>query len=166
MQWSILVCCLLLYARFLIYRCKYSKSRPNMAQYFSLLNSIKQSEYALAKKKNKSELHFRRYGQLHCRSYLITVVFVLLSQNKKTQLRTYKKCSKSGEQLSARLQGLNNPGIESQFLVLIAMSIPLRQTACVRTCTKKYLQYCRHRTCHFLHQRSASHCRHICMHTS
>ena len=43
---------LLLYARFLIYRCKYSKSRPNMVQYFNLLNSIKQSEYVIAKKKN------------------------------------------------------------------------------------------------------------------
>ena len=29
---------------FLIYRCKYSKSLPNTAQYFSLLNSVKKSE--------------------------------------------------------------------------------------------------------------------------
>ena len=35
---------LLLYARFLIYPCKYSKSRPNMTQCFCLLNSVKRSE--------------------------------------------------------------------------------------------------------------------------
>ena len=35
-----------------------------MVQYFSLLNSIKQSEYVIAKNKNKLGLHFRKWGQL------------------------------------------------------------------------------------------------------
>ena len=42
---------LLIYARFLIYRSKYSDSRPDMAQYFILFDSIKQSEYVIAKRK-------------------------------------------------------------------------------------------------------------------
>ena len=37
-------------ARFLIYRRKYSKSRSNMAQYVSLINSVMKSEYIIAKK--------------------------------------------------------------------------------------------------------------------
>ena len=58
---------LLLYARFLIYRCKYSKSLLNMAQYFSLLNSVKKSECKpiIAKKKNKLALRFGKRNQLH-----------------------------------------------------------------------------------------------------
>ena len=40
---------LLLYARFLIYRCKYFKCKLNiMVQYFNLVNSIRQSEYFIA----------------------------------------------------------------------------------------------------------------------
>ena len=56
---------LFLYARFLIYCCKYSKLRPNMAQYFNLLNSVKKSECLVAKKKNKLALHFRKWDYLH-----------------------------------------------------------------------------------------------------
>ena len=55
---------LLLYARFLIYRCKYSKLRPNMMQYFNLIDSIKHSEYFIAKMKNKLDLHFRKWSYL------------------------------------------------------------------------------------------------------
>ena len=40
---------LLLYTRFLIYRCKFSKCKPNMAQYFNLVNSIRKSEHFIAK---------------------------------------------------------------------------------------------------------------------
>ena len=43
----------LLYARFLIYRCKYCKCKPNMVQYFNLVNSIRQSEYFIAKSKHE-----------------------------------------------------------------------------------------------------------------
>ena len=34
----------LLCARFLIYRCKYSKSKPDMLQYFNLINLVKKSK--------------------------------------------------------------------------------------------------------------------------
>ena len=48
---------LLLYARFLIYRCKYSKCKPNMAQYFKVVNSIQKSEYFIAKNKHDVKIH-------------------------------------------------------------------------------------------------------------
>ena len=43
----------MLVARFLIYRCKYFKLKPNMLEYFNVLNMIKKSEYIIAKR-NKS----------------------------------------------------------------------------------------------------------------
>ena len=55
---------LLLYARFLIYRCKYSKCKPNMAQYFNFVNSIRQSEYFIAKKKHELDVHLRKWSYL------------------------------------------------------------------------------------------------------
>ena len=42
---------LMLVARLFIYRCKYSKSKPNMLKYFNLLKIIKKYEYIIAKKK-------------------------------------------------------------------------------------------------------------------
>ena len=51
-----LVSGLRLYARILIYRCNYSQSIPNMAQYSSLIKSVKKSEYIIAKTKNKFAL--------------------------------------------------------------------------------------------------------------
>ena len=48
---------LLLYARSLVYRCKYSKCKPNMAQYFNLVTSIRKSEYFIAKNKHDVETH-------------------------------------------------------------------------------------------------------------
>ena len=44
---------LMLLARFFIYRCKYSKPKPNMLEYFNELNMNKKSEYVIAKR-NKS----------------------------------------------------------------------------------------------------------------
>ena len=41
---------LLLYARFLIYRCKYFNTKPNILQYFNSLSNTKQTEYIIAKK--------------------------------------------------------------------------------------------------------------------
>ena len=55
---------LLLYARFLIYRCKYSKCKPNMAQCFNFVNSIRQSKYFIAKKKHELNVHFRKWSYL------------------------------------------------------------------------------------------------------
>ena len=43
----------MLVARFFIYRCKYSKLKPNMLEYFNELNMNKKSEYIIAKR-NKS----------------------------------------------------------------------------------------------------------------
>jgi len=55
---------LLLSARFLIYRCKYSGTKPNMLQYFNLLNNIKSTEYLIAKRNNKIAIHFRKWAYL------------------------------------------------------------------------------------------------------
>ena len=55
---------LLLCARFLIYRCRISKSKPNMIQYFNIVTSVKNSEYLIAKRKNKLEAHFRKWSDL------------------------------------------------------------------------------------------------------
>ena len=55
---------LLLCARFLIYRCKYSKSKPDMLQYFNLINLVKQSEYIIAKQNNKLSVHFKKWKLL------------------------------------------------------------------------------------------------------
>ena len=41
---------LLFSAQFLMYRCKYSYTKPNMLQYFNFLYIAKQSEYVIAKK--------------------------------------------------------------------------------------------------------------------
>ena len=41
---------LLICARFLIYRCKYSKSKPDMLQYYNSINLVKKSEYIIANK--------------------------------------------------------------------------------------------------------------------
>ena len=43
----------MLVARFFIYRCKYSNSKPIMLEYFNELNMNKKSEYIMAKR-NKS----------------------------------------------------------------------------------------------------------------
>ena len=52
----------LLSAPFLIYRCKYSNTKPNMLQYFNSLSITKQTEYIIAKKKNsKLDKHFRKW---------------------------------------------------------------------------------------------------------
>ena len=52
---------LLLSARFLIYRCKYSNTKPNMLQYFNSLSITKQTEYIIAKKNSKLDKHFRKW---------------------------------------------------------------------------------------------------------
>ena len=51
---------LLLCARFFIYRFKYSKSKPDMLQYFDLINLVKKSEYIIAKQNNKLCVHFKK----------------------------------------------------------------------------------------------------------
>ena len=51
---------LLLCARFLIYRCKYSKTMPNMLQYFNVLNCMRASEDCVAKRNDKLTSHMRK----------------------------------------------------------------------------------------------------------
>ena len=53
---------LLMYAKFLIYQCNYSKSKckPKMAQY----NSIRKSEYFTAKNKHDLDTHDRKWAFL------------------------------------------------------------------------------------------------------
>ena len=51
---------LLLCARFLIYRCKYSKTMPNMLQYFNVLNSMRIFEHCIAKSNNILASNFRK----------------------------------------------------------------------------------------------------------
>ena len=50
---------LLICARFLIYRCKYSKSKPDMLQNFNLINLANTLEYIIAKQNNKLCIHFK-----------------------------------------------------------------------------------------------------------
>ena len=53
-----LVNLMLLSTRFLIYRCKYSKTTPNMLQYFYAIKSIKKSEHYIVEKHNKLQFHY------------------------------------------------------------------------------------------------------------
>ena len=53
---------LLLCARFLIYRCKINKTKPNINQYFTMLQQIKKSEFYIAKKKNKLDIHYQKWN--------------------------------------------------------------------------------------------------------
>ena len=46
-------------ARFFIHQCKYSKSKPNMPEYFNVLNTIKISEYGVAKKIKSIDEHYK-----------------------------------------------------------------------------------------------------------
>ena len=52
-----LVNLVVLSAKFLTYRCKYSKTTPNMLQYFCAIKSIKNSEHRVAKKHIKWQLY-------------------------------------------------------------------------------------------------------------
>jgi len=55
---------LLLFACFLIYRCKYSGTKTNMLKYFNLLNNVKPTEYLIAKRNNKIAIHNRKWAYL------------------------------------------------------------------------------------------------------
>ena len=51
----------MLVARFFIYCCKYSKSKPNTLEYFNKLNMIKKSESIKAKKKKSLAEHYIKW---------------------------------------------------------------------------------------------------------
>ena len=54
----------MLVARFFIYRCKYSKSKPNMLKYFNELNMIKTSEYIIAKRNKSLAEHYKKWRNI------------------------------------------------------------------------------------------------------
>ena len=51
----------MLVARFFNYRCKYSKSKPNMLEYFNVLNMIKKSEYIIAERNKTTDEHYKKW---------------------------------------------------------------------------------------------------------
>ena len=53
----------MLVARFFIYRRKYSKSKPNMLEYFNELNMNKKSEHIIAER-NKSLAEHYKNGEI------------------------------------------------------------------------------------------------------
>ena len=55
---------LMLVARFFIYRCKYSKSKPNMLEYFNELNMNKKSDYIIAKRNNSLAEHYKKWRNI------------------------------------------------------------------------------------------------------
>ena len=51
----------MLVARFFIFRCKYYKLKPNMLEYFNVLNMIKKSEYITAKRNKSINKHYKKW---------------------------------------------------------------------------------------------------------
>ena len=54
----------MLVARFFIYCCKYSKSKPNMLEYFNELNMNKKSEYIIAKRNKSLAEHYKKWRNI------------------------------------------------------------------------------------------------------
>ena len=54
----------MLVAKFFIYRCKYSKSKPNILEYFNELNMIKKSEYLIAKRNKSTAEHYKKWRNI------------------------------------------------------------------------------------------------------
>ena len=54
----------MLVARFFIYRCKYSKSKPNMLEYFNELNMNKKSEYIIATRNKSLAEHYEKWRNI------------------------------------------------------------------------------------------------------
>ena len=52
---------LMLFTRFFIYCCKYSKSKPIMLEYFNVLNMIKESECISAKRNKSLDKHYKKW---------------------------------------------------------------------------------------------------------
>ena len=54
----------MLVARFFNYRCKYSKSKPNILEYFNDLNMNKNSEYIIAKRNKSLADHYKKWRNI------------------------------------------------------------------------------------------------------
>ena len=55
---------LMLGAKFFIYRCKCSKSKPKMLEYFNELNINKKSEYTTAKRNKSLAEHYKNWRNI------------------------------------------------------------------------------------------------------
>ena len=51
----------MLVARFFTYRCKYSKSKPKVLEYFNVLNMIKNSDCIIAKRNKSIDKHYKKW---------------------------------------------------------------------------------------------------------
>ena len=54
----------MLAARFFIYRCKYSKSKPNMLEHFNEVNMNKKSEYMITKRNKSLAEHNKKWRNI------------------------------------------------------------------------------------------------------
>ena len=54
----------MLVARFFIYRCKHSKSKPNMLEYFNELHMNKKSEYIIVKRNKSLAEHYKKWKNI------------------------------------------------------------------------------------------------------
>ena len=61
---DVLINFLLLCARFLIYRCKITEDKPNINQFFRMLNIIKNTEKYIAQKNNATDLFDQKWNVL------------------------------------------------------------------------------------------------------
>ena len=57
-----LINCFLLNARFLIYRCKIEKTKPNIMLFISTINLQKKTEHLIAKRNGDLKKHFRKWN--------------------------------------------------------------------------------------------------------
>ena len=57
-----LINCFSLNARFLIYRCKIEKNKPNIMLFISTINLLKKSEYLIAKRNGDLKKYFRKWN--------------------------------------------------------------------------------------------------------
>ena len=61
---DLLINFLLLCARFLIYRCKITEDKPNINQFFRMLNIIKNTEKYIAQKNNATDFFDQKWNVL------------------------------------------------------------------------------------------------------
>ena len=54
----------MLVTRFFINRCNYSKSKPNMLEYFNELSMIKKYEHTIAKRNKSLAEHYKKWRNI------------------------------------------------------------------------------------------------------
>ena len=68
---------LMFVARFFINRCKYSKLKPNILEYFNELNMNKKSEYIIAKRNKSLAAHHEKWRNICDFNWSISSVVVI-----------------------------------------------------------------------------------------